>query len=130
MRAMMLKLVLCEKVTDDLMLALTSPCHRNQVIWQRPISSSAPPSSFFLPVMCFSLFLVPHLLLKLSKCLSLFGPQTGPCDVNGLGSKSAILHTACSLMLRSEGERYTVTITFSLDDSALKMHFSQFIVCK
>lgn len=43
MRVIMLKLVLSEKVTDDLMLAVTSPCHRNQVVWQRPIST--PPSS-------------------------------------------------------------------------------------
>lgn len=36
MAAIKLKLVLCEKVTDDLMLSVTST---NQVIWQRPVRS-------------------------------------------------------------------------------------------
>lgn len=42
MKVIMLKLVICEKVADDLMLAVTWACHTNQVIWQRLVDSSLP----------------------------------------------------------------------------------------
>lgn len=101
MRVIMLKLALCEKVTNDLMLAVTSPCHRNQVIWQRPISSFFLLSSSF-SIMCTFLFPVPPLLLKISKFLSLLDLKQA--HVIRLGSKSSIVHPACSLMWRSRGE--------------------------
>lgn len=48
----MLKLALSEKVTDDLMLVVNSPFHRNQVIWQNLLPSLS--SSFsLLPLMKF-----------------------------------------------------------------------------
>lgn len=66
MRVIMLKLVLSEKVTDDLMLAVTSPCRRNQVVWQRPISS--PPSSSSLPHFHVFFFLLFWSLISCSIC--------------------------------------------------------------
>lgn len=78
MRVTVLKLVLSEKVTDDLMLAVTSPCHRNQVTWQSLLTST----HFIL--LCFSCSFI-YFLLKISQFFSLFSLKLA--SVKQLGSK-------------------------------------------
>lgn len=96
MRVTVLKLALGEKVTDDLMLAVT----RRLASKIRSSLTSPSSSSFFWH----EIFVVPHFLLKISQLFSLL--KLEPAHVNRLGSDIQLsensVHPICSLKWRWE----------------------------